>query len=236
MLDLCNYSSDAIEAVSKSRFLSEDDFSAVREMAKELQDTWNKQQMWRTETEMRVSVLNDLKHPTADSKYWQSVREQAVFFEQLVLLSFQYQRNEIKIERLRSEINNSKDRLNRKEKEIDLSEALYGKKNMELSARNRVRELRLWSKIKKELLPKVKDAKEVDTHQLVSYGKRFIYEVLNLDIDKATPGEARNIVGQFQAIMKRAEEQRLVDEIVKGIDHPRLQEILDLAKVKIQDF
>ena len=47
-----------------------------KKMVPELQDTWFKKQMYRTETEMRVSVLSDNKHGTKASKYWQSVREQ----------------------------------------------------------------------------------------------------------------------------------------------------------------
>mgnify|MGYP007000457317 CR=1 len=37
------------------------------------------------------------------------------------------------------------------EKQIDLDENLYGRANMEKTARDRVRELKLWSQIKKEL-------------------------------------------------------------------------------------
>ena len=53
--------------------------------------------MFRTETEMRISVLNDLKHPTPGAKYWQAVREQNVFFEQMIFLSFDYRENDIEI-------------------------------------------------------------------------------------------------------------------------------------------
>ena len=64
--------------------LSEDEVKDFKAMRLELQDTWIKNQMFRTETEMRVSVLNDLKHPTVAAKYWQAVREQNVMFEQLI--------------------------------------------------------------------------------------------------------------------------------------------------------
>ena len=37
------------------------------------------------------------------------------------------------------------------EKQIDLDENLYGRANMEKTARDRVRELKLWSQIKSEL-------------------------------------------------------------------------------------
>ena len=46
----------------------------LSELKEELQDTIQKVQKYRTETEMRVSVLNDASHPTPASKYWQCVR------------------------------------------------------------------------------------------------------------------------------------------------------------------
>ena len=72
------------------KILSEDEVKDFKAMGAELKDTWDKKQMFRTETEMRISVLNDLKHPTPAAKYWQAVREQNVFFEQMVFLSFDY--------------------------------------------------------------------------------------------------------------------------------------------------
>ena len=84
------------------------DLSLVRELQSELDDTWNKKQMFRTETEMRVSVLNDIKFPTSASKYWQAIREQAVMLENLVMLSFEYRRNDVKLRRKKEKL--SKDR------------------------------------------------------------------------------------------------------------------------------
>ena len=80
------------------------DLSLVRELQSELDDTWNKKQMFRTETEMRVSVLNDIKFPTLASKYWQAIREQAVMLENLVMLSFEYRRNDVKLRRKKEKL------------------------------------------------------------------------------------------------------------------------------------
>ena len=54
-----------------------------KKMIPELQDNWAKKQMFRTETEMRFSVLSDNKYGNNASKYWQSVREQNTHFENL---------------------------------------------------------------------------------------------------------------------------------------------------------
>ena len=80
--------------------LKEEDAKAVVALKEELTDTWTKKQIFRTETEMRISVLNDGKHPTQASKYWQSVREQNTHFENLVHLSFDARKNEVEIKKL----------------------------------------------------------------------------------------------------------------------------------------
>ena len=72
-----------LETESKylSNVLDKEDVKAFKKLIPELQDTWMKKQMFRTETEMRFSVLSDNKYPTKAAKYWQSVREQNTHFE-----------------------------------------------------------------------------------------------------------------------------------------------------------
>ena len=65
-------------------------------MTAELRDTWTKKQVFRTETEMRMSVLQDMKYPTKAAKHWQ-VREQNVFLENLMSLSFDCRRMKLKL-------------------------------------------------------------------------------------------------------------------------------------------
>jgi hypothetical protein len=64
-----------------SEILDSNDFNKLVAIKDELEDTWEKKQIFRTETEMRISVLNDAKFPTRAAKYWQAVREQNAFFE-----------------------------------------------------------------------------------------------------------------------------------------------------------
>jgi hypothetical protein len=61
------------------------------------------------------------------------------------------------------------DEFKAEELQIDLDENLYGRANMEKTARDRVRELKLWSQIKKELDDGSFDTTYVNTHQAESY-------------------------------------------------------------------
>ena len=83
------------EAPNLNNILEPEDVSVFKQMTEELRDTWTKKQMFRTETEMSFSVLNDAKYPTKAAKYWQCVREQNVFLENLKhLKKDQNQRND----------------------------------------------------------------------------------------------------------------------------------------------
>ena len=93
------------------KILSEEEVKDFKAMREELQDTWKKKQIFRTETEMRISVLDDLKHPTPAAKYWQSVREQNVFFEQIIFLSFDYRKCQIEVKKIERDLKEEKDEL-----------------------------------------------------------------------------------------------------------------------------
>ena len=56
-----------LETESKylSNVLDKEDVKHFKKLIPELQDTWMKKQMFRTETEMRFSVLSDNKYPTS---------------------------------------------------------------------------------------------------------------------------------------------------------------------------
>ena len=97
------------EAPSLNNLLDPQDVKAFKEMTAELRDTWTKKQVFRTETEMRMSVLQDMQYPTKAAKYWQCVREQNVFLENLMSLSFDCRRQEAKVKWLEKKIETEKD-------------------------------------------------------------------------------------------------------------------------------
>ena len=134
--------------------LGEEDSKAIAVLRDELVDNWKKKQIFRTETEMRISVLNDAKHPTNASKYWQSVREMGAMFDALMGLSFDMRKNAVVAERLQRKMMKAErkgDDLGMREIQIDIDQNLWEKANMRSTAHDRVRELKLWSKIKDEL-------------------------------------------------------------------------------------
>jgi hypothetical protein len=190
-----------LETESKylTNILDQDDVKDFKKLIPELQDTWHKKQMFRTETEMRFSVLSDNKYPTKAAKYWQSVREQNTHFENLVHLSFDARKNEVEIKKLQRDIKKEKDPLEVELKQIELEEKLYGKASMELVAKHRMREVATWSKLKKEFDDNQFNKQDVNDHQAESY-KLQLQHRANTITAGTSQAEVFNIVGQVDTL------------------------------------
>ena len=208
------------EAPSLNNLLDPNDVKAFQEMTTELRDTWHKKQVFRTETEMRFSVLNDLKYPNRAAKYWQCVREQNVYLEQMMDLSFQCRRNEAKIKFIEKKLEKETDEYKLECYKIDLDEKRYGLANMQLVAKDRMREIKLWSKLKKEFNDGSFDDKDVNTHQLDSY-----HIIMQNKAETLSPGSSQpeifNVLGQLKSIerVKKSGEmiynkkEKLIDDL-----------------------
>ena len=187
------------EAPSLNNLLDPEDVKEFKAMTAELRDTWTKKQVFRTETEMRMSVLQDMKYPTKAAKYWQCVREQNVFLENLMSLSFDCRRSEAKVKWLEKKIETEQDEYKLEKYKIDLDEARYGLANMQLVARDRMREIKLWSQLKKEFDDGTFDTKDVNRHQLESYHHIMKNKAETLSSGSSQP-EIFNVLGQLKTI------------------------------------
>ena len=185
--------------------------SEFKKMVPELQDTWVKKQMFRTETEMRFSVLSDNKYGTKAAKYWQSVREQNTHFENLMQLSFDYRKNDVEIEKIQHKIETEKDKFEKKLAIVELEEKLYGRANMELVAKARMREISTWSKLKKEFHDGTFDDKDVNTHQAESYMHQLEQKKLTLTPGSSQP-EVFNVLGQLETLKRVRQSGELKDD------------------------
>ena len=187
------------EAPNLNNLLDPEEVKIFKGLTDELRDTWTKKQMFRTETEMQFSVLNDAKYPTKAAKYWQCVREQNVFLENLMNLSFEYRRAEVKQKRLEQKLEKEEDPLKKELLQIDIDEKVYSKAAMQLGARDRRREIKLWSKFKKKFDDGSFDTKNVNTHQLNSYHLTMKNKAETLTQGSSQP-EVFNVLGQLQSI------------------------------------
>ena len=179
--------------------LKKEDNKFLKELKIELEDTRNKAQIYRTETEMRYSVLNDGRFPTKASKYWQAIREQNVFYENLQQESYVYRRMLVEIKKIEEAIAKETDELELELLEIDLEEKIWQKNNIARKATDRVRDIEHWSRIKKELDDGTFDTQNVNTHQKESLKLQLQERAKNLT-PGSSQGEMINVLGPLKTI------------------------------------
>jgi hypothetical protein len=189
------------EETHLNNLLEPTDLSDFKGMVEELRDTWTKKQVFRTETEARFSVLQDNRYPTKASKYWQCVREQSSYLDNLMTLSFDYRRSEAKIKWLEKKIESEQDEYKLTKYEIDLDEARFGKASMEKTAKHRMREIKMWSGLKKEFNDGSFNDKDVNAHQLESYGMQYHEKAKTLNANSSDT-EVFNVIGQLQSLQR----------------------------------
>lgn len=185
--------------------LNKNDHAVINSLIKNCQAVWEKRHMFRTETEMRISVLNDGRHPTKVAKYWQSVAEQSHMYENLVSLSFEFRRHQIKIKQKEQKLQKEVDPLRQELIQIDLEELAWVTENMKKRAHHYVRELETWDQIIKELNDGSFDTENPDVHQYDWLHKRLENDLKCMN-EHTSASEAINIVGLAKTA-KRMEQE-----------------------------
>ena len=202
--------------------LKEEDAQTLITLRDELVDTWSKKQLFRTETEMRVGVLDDIRHPTNASKYWQAVREQSGMFENIIQSSFEIRRNKVKREKLLRKLETTTDDLKIAMLEIDLDENLFERACLEQATKDRIRELETWSQIKNELDDGSFDNKNVNTHQAESLHLRLLNRARSIN-ENTDINEVNNIVGPLITAERLKEQGRLPSPPMRNLLDERKQ-------------
>jgi hypothetical protein len=207
--------------IESSKILKQEDIQLLSGLKDEMQDVFLTAQIFRTRTEMETSVLNDLKFPTPDSKYWQSVREQNVMFQELVTLSYEYRKNRVEIKILERDLAVETDELKRELLQIEIDKKQFIAINQERTAKDRIREINEWHKIKEELIPKMTASLiDVDEHQLVSYTIRWVNQLVGMDKNTSI-SEKNNLLGQLDKGLKLCKEKGCIDKVLQKFPQHR---------------
>lgn len=209
-----SYKEQSLNIIKDSKIFTQDDFKVIVDLQDELRDVFLYSQVFRTRTEMEVSVLNDVSFPTADSKYWQAAREQNVMFQELINLSYEYRKNQVEIKKLQRDMDKETDDLEKEFLQIEIERKEFLAISMERVAKDRIREIREWHEIKEKLKSFMKcSLTDVNEHQLVSYTKRWISELLAAG-DAGSMPERYNLLGQLDKGIKMCKEKGCLDKVL----------------------
>ena len=221
MNDIKKYTKLGITKIRDVSILEKDDMTSISKLTKELQRVFEVRQIWRTETEIRYSVLDDVNYPDSASKYWQCIREQNVFWENLVSLSCNYQKSQGELDLLEIEYdeikgNNKKSNAQRKIKDAEIKQMQIGLMNMRLQGHDRVREIKIWEQIKNELTAKEDfDINDVNKHQIKSYAKRW-EQKMNLGAKSNNSAMFINSMTSLETMKKDLEEKKIEDHEIQS--------------------
>jgi len=177
------YTETGIDKIINSNLIDKDDIDILSKNANTLAHVYLHKQIYRTETEMRYSVLNTVKFPTPAARYWQCMRECDLFFKQLIEESIAYEELEAKLELRQIELDEIKPSRKRNAymvlKNCEIKRLHFQKTDLKLHAKSRCQEIKLWLQIMEECIvdnPDL-DCNNVNSHQLESYKKRFEQEI-----------------------------------------------------------
>lgn len=196
---------DSLATIADSQLLSSMDCGELAHLGPELEQCFQTAQVFRTRTEALVSVLNDVKRPTPDAKYWQATREQDVMLTELTMLSFEYRKNRLELLGLMRRRQAENDELAQAMLDVEIDRLQYLAGQMRRTAHHRVREILMWSQIKAELAPELRyGTDDVDAHQLEAMRLRFEAEASL--VSEHTPfADARNVLGLNVSAKRLAE-------------------------------
>ena len=233
--DVLIFNRDALDIIDSTPLFNQDEKMELMEVTENMERAFQNSQMFRTNTEMRISVLNDIKFPTPASKYYQALREMNVHQCELVGLLYDYEQKKEDMKIIQAEKMELEEELtlpSLKEYQIIKMQAQINKKDIELRketfnlktlkrvADGRKEEIKNWNKILDELRPILEKhnipTDNVDAHQKVSYCIRFIRQAMNsMAADAQMSGsEVNNLMGQLGTNLKVVVEEGLVDTVV----------------------
>jgi len=170
-----------ITSIKNSHILPDDTLNKLKEIDKDIEAGFTRRQRFRPRFLMETAVLNDMKFPTPDAKYWQCNVERDTHFRNLVMTSFDYREKQADIAILEAELSDLE-----VIDQTDLVQAQMMKKEIQISrekailiymqkeARERVREVLNWTEIMQKLEPDLKyDLDDVEAHMPEAYAMRY---------------------------------------------------------------
>ena len=222
-----------LTTIESTSILSPDRFSELAAIEEKVVAGYKNRIMFRAPYLMRVSVLDDVKHPTPDSKYWQANLERTVMFQNLVELSYDYREKEadIKIkEALYDEQiakNTPLSRAKAAKTRIQIERIRTHLVAMKKEADERAREIIGWTEIMDELEPHLEfSTTDQGEHMAKSYPLRFARQKKLIDqVGASDMNGAMNILGLCQTAFNNPETLRLIEEEEKSkLSHTRSAE------------
>jgi len=203
---------------SISSLFSASDLESLSEVKKNVKQAFETLTVFRTFPELRLSVLNDLKHPTPDSKYWQLVREMNLHSIELVELTYNLRLKVNEIKQLEKDLSECGDDLKSEKLKIEIECENFHLVLMQRTASARIQELQNQHNAMEAIKPTMKcGLNSAADHQLMSYAYSWTNEVIGIN-NSTPPADRNNIVGRWSTAINVLKEQNLYEEFIGSLN------------------
>jgi hypothetical protein len=205
------------------------DMKFLQKHSADFQDRHARRSLFRSKFEMEASVLNDMVHPTTDSKYWQAIGEQSVHVSELIRLGFSAKKTEAEVDLIQAQIEELEDRklqaeaegkpayvakkfdAHIKKKLVELQEKQHSMIECEKVAKERIKEIKNWEDIIPPLEENLKHGKEDwEAHHAERSLMRTEISMRNFEL--LDQESKKGAVRDFTAAVKHPDNKELVQE------------------------
>ena len=222
--------------INNTVLFTEEEKKSLVNLSENMEKAHQNSQVFRTDTEARMSVLNDIKFPTPASKYYQALRELDTHQNELVNLLYDYESKKQDLKIIEADILelqiilsedvlldhiNIRTKAKIKKLNIELQKEVFCLKQMKRIANGRKLEILQWDKIIKELEPLLVENNipldDPDAHQKISYFIRHIRQAQNMNPQADGIAEVNNLIGQIITNARIMKEAGLVDACLSAM-------------------
>jgi len=226
------YTSDKLNVLKDLDLVKPEDIDYLQEHRGEFQERFVKRAFFRSEFEMRYGVLSDAEHPTPDSKYWQAIGEQAVHVQEFISLGYEHKKLLADIEYMQAQVEELEYLYNQdfdtekdferkkidarlKKKKVQIQEKQFGLILQKKTAKERMKEIKNWTRIIKELEPLVKHGlDDFEAHHAERYIKRYGQRLQNMSL--LDGAEREHVVKHFMSFAQAPENKEMANQYMKN--------------------
>lgn len=189
--------------------------------------------MHRTPTLLRASVLNDVLHPTPDSKYWQLVNEMVAHSTGLADTLFQIEEKQIDIDEAKFKLKSETDIFEKRRLELEIKKNEYGLVMLQKAAFARIEELNNQSVMMEELKPQCKfGTEDQNAHQLSAFAMSWTSEVCNIT-DSTSVDDRRNITSRWLTLMNMLAGMGQYENFIRSLPPENINKLSQLGLINV---
>ena len=202
-----------------------------------IETAFNKITFFRTPTLLRLSVLNDLEHPTLESKYFQLVNEMYVHSSELANLIFDIELKQIDIEELETRII-KREGFERRRDEIEIRRKRFELVQMQKTADARIKEIENQSAAMNEIKTELKksgvdiEAQTMNDHQLRSFAIAWTNDVCSIN-DSTDVASRKNIISRWITCMNVLKNAGELERFIQSLPDQQREK---LTQLKLIDY